>query len=704
MWDNNDFGEETLSGKGTTHNTNGIIVQRSSNGNLELFSDKSVPIKKSRKCLSLPREEIPPFHASIKQGPNLSADACDAVLDLLFSNPCEVSQFEEHLVMVLTKMNPLQTHTLPGWTGFHIMLDQTKEEHIKKSKIGYLPVVSGSPTELSTVNEVLRKSLSIAEELEIDCIVLVFDLAFYLKVQRIRWAEQQLIDKTVVRLGEFHTILSILSVLGKRFGDAGLADILVESDVIAPGSIQGVMKGRQYNRAMRVVKLFSEALRRLQIEAFLDSSDCDEATKENFLTLCKKFYDSFPSSDFNAKTQSDEVYLAFLEKFTNFIADKCKELPTFNFWNSFLHLSDLILTFVQATRRGNFESHLSSASKLIPWFFAYDHTNYARYMPVYVAEMVSVNMTNPDVSRSFFDGDFACQQQEKYPFSMTPMDQVIEQTINRDSKTKGGQTGFSNDPGAANRWVLSHAKRAQITQACKSMSGVIVEYGKSKLLGKRRDVDEKDTVSIQETIQNRLNPFTYDVPELINIVTGQVCSDEVAEHSKNAYSIGCEEAKKFITERLKEKKIDFYAQIKKQNLKNFSSSSKGPSVSQKETNRMKQDQNLITRLLLVARERKLDRDMLLSSNLSPFPPSISTADGELVHNSKSKMLHHLASKYPSAIQSSSPTEAVLILDGMAVIQQLAGRVPKTFGELAIIIFTHVMTQAIFYNASRVDFV
>ena len=28
VWDNNDFGEETLSGKGTTHNANGIIIQK----------------------------------------------------------------------------------------------------------------------------------------------------------------------------------------------------------------------------------------------------------------------------------------------------------------------------------------------------------------------------------------------------------------------------------------------------------------------------------------------------------------------------------------------------------------------------------------------------------------------------------------------------------------------------------------------------
>jgi len=30
VWDNNDFQEETMTGKGTTHVTNGIIIQRSS--------------------------------------------------------------------------------------------------------------------------------------------------------------------------------------------------------------------------------------------------------------------------------------------------------------------------------------------------------------------------------------------------------------------------------------------------------------------------------------------------------------------------------------------------------------------------------------------------------------------------------------------------------------------------------------------------
>ena len=54
-------------------------------------------------------------------------------------------------------------------------------------------------------------------------------MAIYVKVQDIRWREKPLYDKTVVRLGEFHTCLAVLAVIGKQFRDAGFFDILVEA-------------------------------------------------------------------------------------------------------------------------------------------------------------------------------------------------------------------------------------------------------------------------------------------------------------------------------------------------------------------------------------------------------------------------------------------------------------------------------------------
>lgn len=47
VWDNNDFGEKTLSGKGTTHNTIGIIIQHPKTGLTQLtHSGKESPFKK----------------------------------------------------------------------------------------------------------------------------------------------------------------------------------------------------------------------------------------------------------------------------------------------------------------------------------------------------------------------------------------------------------------------------------------------------------------------------------------------------------------------------------------------------------------------------------------------------------------------------------------------------------------------------------
>lgn len=42
-------------------------------------------------------------------------------------------------------------------------------------------------------------------------------------------------------MGIFHTLCTLLAILGKRFGDAGLKDLCVESGIIADGSIGGVL-------------------------------------------------------------------------------------------------------------------------------------------------------------------------------------------------------------------------------------------------------------------------------------------------------------------------------------------------------------------------------------------------------------------------------------------------------------------------------
>ena len=81
---------------------------------------------------------------------------------------------------------------------------------------------------------------------------------------------------------------------------------------------------------------------------------------------------------------------------------------------------------------------------MAPWYFAYNHLNSASYLLVYIYEILTVSDPHPSVAEHLAVGDFIVQPQNQYFFSQTSMDQIIEQTINRDSKTRDGQIGFSN--------------------------------------------------------------------------------------------------------------------------------------------------------------------------------------------------------------------------------------------------------------------
>ena len=197
VYDNIDFGEEA--GK-QTHVTNGIIIQEITSQNNDDNNGETTVIKKTQ--LSL---KVPDIDSIEHYGEN-------AITKL---------SLKTDLAYVLVKMlNNYEESPLPGWTGFNIMLYEA--ELPKESRIGYLPVIDNSPTEYSTINAILENGVNIANALQLDHIVMVFDEAVYLKVQQVRWKNELFYNKLIVRLGEFHTIMSFLSAISRLFEDAGL--------------------------------------------------------------------------------------------------------------------------------------------------------------------------------------------------------------------------------------------------------------------------------------------------------------------------------------------------------------------------------------------------------------------------------------------------------------------------------------------------
>jgi len=254
-WDNIDRLEETLSGGGTSHRVNGIAIQQKEGYNPEPQVLPNVPKTKQR-SISFETGLIPIYNAGKRVGPK-QIETVDPDASTVVHNT-----FVKNIAWVMSRLSSEeQAQTVSGWTGFNIKIRSDIE--VVQDNVAYLPTINAPATDLSTVYEILNGSLKIMHALDLTVIVCVFDQALYAKALEVAWKNEELFSPVIIRMGVFHTICTMLAIVGKRFADAGLRDLSVESGVIAEGSVSGVLDGCKYNLAIRLHKLMYEAIMRL---------------------------------------------------------------------------------------------------------------------------------------------------------------------------------------------------------------------------------------------------------------------------------------------------------------------------------------------------------------------------------------------------------------------------------------------------------
>lgn len=456
----------------------------------------------------------------------------------------------------------------------------------------------------------------------------MFDQAIYTKAQQIRWKDKDLMQRTVIRLGEFHTSMSFLSVIGKRFKEAGLQDILIESNVVATGSINGVMTGHQYNRSIRAHKLLFETMEILRLKAFLQSLPVNE--QSDYFSLFEDLLECYSSRELSLDSTSEKTS-DLLSRYNRYVDDKSANNPTFALWSSYIYLVKLLLTFIRATRESDWNLHLASVRKMMPWYFAYDRQNYARYLPAYWVEMVNLPKSHPLNHQDMTSkGNWTIQRKKINKFSSIACDQAIEQTCNRDSKTKGGITGITLNRGAVQRWILSHPERAAITRQCEMMAGILPEERAHKELDKTRMIKDRLSVeSLLVTVESMVNPFQTS-EDLVCISSGVVASKKVKEDILNACDKGEVALKDFVQDRILSSKTDFFSPIKSMKLATFGDQMK-KSTKTKEGKSvvLKNDHKLFARLLVISQNRAIDLRDILSYSLGNISFSLASTDGSL---------------------------------------------------------------------------
>ena len=138
-----------------------------------------------------------------------------------------------------------------------------------------------------------------------------------------------------------------------------------------------------------------------------------------------------------------------------------------------MNLELLVLLFVRSLRESEFELYKQTISKIIPYFFGLDRVNYARWLPIHLRDIASLQKFHLKIAEEFANGNFTVRKTGK-AFSNMAIDQAHEQNnavVNGD----GGAIGLTEDPSPLRRWMVAGPELSRLVNENLKLQVVLVK-------------------------------------------------------------------------------------------------------------------------------------------------------------------------------------------------------------------------------------
>ncbi|KAK3725326.1 hypothetical protein QZH41_002764 [Actinostola sp. cb2023] len=377
------------------------------------------------------------------------------------------------------------------------------------------------------------------------------------------------------------------------------------------------------------------------------------------------------------------------------------EQPQFHFWSQVLEFQSLILEIVRAIREGNFINYVQALENLMPWMFALDHVNYARWLSVHIRDMTMLRTVHPDVYQKFCSGAFVVHK-STHAFSAIALDHAHEQE-NANIKGDGGAVGLMDNPSALRRWMIGGPELARMINEYEGQ----LSREKNQQRKHHEQVPSiqnaflKNVKSLVNVIEDLGNPFKEDSGDLLALDTKDIMPVEVVESIKNIQKIGKDQYKAFVNERIVHQEKAITHPIKRNKLPLFGRLPT-TTVSKKKAQvaALKDDCSLFSRLYIACQSREGDLKEFFKHENQPWPPSLSQY-GQLRQGNKAELVRCLTGTSEGSTES--PQVDVKIYDGAVVVQMLQPKTATTFNEYVQTVFLSYIKHQM-QSAERLDIV
>ena len=143
--------------------------------------------------------------------------------------------------------------------------------------------------------------------------------------------------------------------------------------------------------------------------------------------------------------------LDVIEKMTQFDS-QVSQKPLFIVMRQYMQMVMDMLQFIRSVRTGDWNLHLLSTKTFVKYYFAHSKLNYARMIPVYLADMEALKQSDAEIYGEFLSGNWVVNKNQHVPFFAVGADHALEQ-INRSMEVSAGLVGITLNPSA--RTVMS---------------------------------------------------------------------------------------------------------------------------------------------------------------------------------------------------------------------------------------------------------
>lgn len=531
VFDNADVNMRTLDGFGTFHSLGGIkcitpaksltpspIIRRDSSHTPKEAEKQDIRILAYRKPLKVGLKKV-----VIK---DMKQEKCEAAV--------KARQLDLTWLCGLNKCS-----SVPNWSGYM----QTAMEgtgHFEVSQVIAIPFIRLNPGNLST----LYSALSFAANqslLHNQCCIVTFDQPLYMKASEIVAAadENTDISKVIVRLGGFHLIMSFLGSIGHIMKGSGLEELW--KTVYAEGSITHMLTGHAYSRAMRAHILSFSALADLIIKL---SPDLQSNSITEIAVLAEKLFTNITTVEEPCNVHLLQRLMSVFESAKTQIANTSR---TARLWLQYFEQVSLVLQFIRAERTGNWNLHISTVIKMLPYFHAAGHLLYAKSAHLYAQQMTDLEhrMSEQEYVKFTTHGYFTIRRSNRF-WSGIYTDMCIEQLLMRSLKSIGGLThGRGITENTLSLWILAAPACVEVAKAIEAFTGTSVATTDQHVdVGPTRQAkDVNDRRLFKEWLEQH-NPFTRTSCTLVCISSGRVADDTVT--CDNALQIGTKSMEKII--------------------------------------------------------------------------------------------------------------------------------------------------------------